>query len=473
MSSLAEKLFSTKDFRKLEIHFSNSLKNSTDISLFKVYLKYIKSQHNEVNLIPVYDFILKKLSHHWDIFYFIKPYIAFLRSAQISEDDRIEKMRSIFHASFLTPMVNFKSLWKEYETFEMDLNRTTGAKMISEVMPIYQKTSRLYLLYKNMYDYENECFQDKLSFDDYYEILEIEERNPAGYAKDHFVSRLQFLYGFFCERFEREETYFLWSEFLIKADRNKEAIDLIKTGMEKLEGNLFLSCYYALISDLNIYEDLIKKIISPSDSITAQNQNVDIILINYLSFELKKYGLEKFRSILKKYLTQEIGPGVFIFAAKTEFFFNQDKNITFRIYSKAIQKYPDHLPLQEEFIKFLLTIGDIINARAFYEKFTKTEDLTNLILFYESKYGNIADFRNTLQVDPVKGCNETYLGCFKRREMFYVQFKRNLEFYDLKFGNKDVLSLFVDCINSVKGLRYPSYDKSIVIDLLRRIKIEQ
>lgn len=472
MSSLAEKLFTNKDYRKLELHFSSSLKHSTDISLFKIYLKYIKAQQKEVNYIQVYDFILKKLHHHWDVFYFVKEYTKFLKSAPISEDDKIEKTRNIYHSLFLTPMINFKQLWKDYETFEMELNKTTAAKIIAEILPIYQKTFRLYLLYKNMYDFECESIQDNFTFDDFYDIVEIEERNPAGYPNEHLIARLDFIYRFFCEKFEREETYFLWSEFLIKSDKNKEACDLIRKGIERVENNLFLSCYYALIMDENIYEDLIKKVISPSESITLQNSNVDLILINYLSFELKKHGLEKFRSIFKKYLTQEIGPDVFTFVAMTEYFLNQDKEITFKIYTRALQKYPTHLQLQEEFVKFLLEIGDIINARAFFEKFAKTERMVDMVLFYEAKYGNLQDFRNLLQFEALKRPKDVDIIPVRGKEMYYTQFKRNLEFYNLKFGNQDTLSSFMEKINAIRGIKYPSFDKQIIVDLLRTINLE-
>lgn len=472
MSSLAELLFINKEYRKLELHFSTSLKNSTDISLFKLYFKYIKQQNKEVDLSQVYDFILKKLTHHWDIFYLVMDYVRYLKAAHIPEDDKITKIRSVFHSMFLAPMTNFKILWKEYENFEMDLNKTTAVKIIGEVSVVYQKTYRLYLLYKNMFDYDMENIQDHFTFDDFYEIVEMEERNIPGYPKELLTERLHFMYAFFCEKFEREETYFLMSEFLIGVNKLNDACELIKKGIDKVEKSMFLSFYYALIADVNIYEDLIKKIIEPAESITLQNCNVDLILINLLTFELKVSGLEKFRAVFKKYLLQEIGPNVYIYVAMTEYFLHNDKAIPFKIYTKALQKYPKCLRLQEQFIRFLLQIGDMVNARAFFENFTKTDNLISMMLFHEMKYGNISDFRNLLTHEPVKKYSETNAVCLNAKEMYFVQFKKNLEFFELKFGNQDVLSSFLDVINSVKGVKYLNINNQVLIDMLKNINVE-
>lgn len=471
MSTTAEILFNSKEYHKLELLFSSQLKTSTDFNLYKTYLKYTKQNQHSVNLFDVYDFIFKKLKHHWDIYFFIDNFIDFIRNSSLSDEEKVEKMRKIFHAFFLIPMHSFKELWMEYEGFENDLNKMTAKKVISDILPYYQKTHRLYTLYASNYDYEGPCVQDKFVFEDFYDIVEMEEKNIPVYSSEFLFERMTFIYRFFCQKFQREEAFFLYSEYLIKNNKISEAKEVVKNGIKECENSLFLYCYYGSVFDDHLFEEALSNLMPNDALLVEQNDQIDLLIINYLACMLRNKGLDEFRNVLKIYMSQEIGPGVFIYAAQAEHFTLQNKDLPFRIFTKALQKYPNSTILQKEFLQFLLNTGDIINARAFYDQFAKTTEIDDFMIEFERKFGNYENIRKIEETYTPSKTKAKPQVKRKNLERKYMSFKDSYEYYNLTFHVDDVLTPFVESLKVVNEFKYLKWDKDILIDLLKSIKI--
>lgn len=469
MSTTAETLLHNKEYHKLELLFFSTLKTSTDFNLYKTYLKYIKQNQHNVNLFDVYDFIFKKLKHHWDVYYFIDDFIDYIRSSSLNDEEKVEKMRKIFHSFFFIPMYSFKELWIEYEGFENDLNKMTAKKVISDIQPYYQKTHRLYTLYASKYDYVGPCVQDKFIFEDFFDIIEMEEQNIPAYSNEFLFERMNFIYKFFSQKFKREETFFLYSEYLVQNGKVDEAKEVVKNGIKDCEDSLFLYCYYGSVFDDNLYNEALSKLLDGSDIITEQNDLVDLVVINYLASVLRKKGLEEFRITLKTYINQEIGPCVFIYAAQAEHFSIQSKDLPFRIFTKALQKYPKHTVLQYEFIAFLLQTGDLINARAFYEQFERSAKIDELMIDAESKFGNYDNFRKMVDNFSSNTTQKDINPITKPSERRYLIFKNSFEIYNLTFEVDNILAPFIDSLKGVKKFAYLQWNKDALIEMLKTI----
>lgn len=470
MSSIAESLFDQKDYHKLKLHFESHLKISCDIRLFKTYLKYINMQSQQINLYEVYEFIFKRMKFHWDIYPFISQYISILnKDTNVSESDKISKIRAIYHKFLTMPMESFSQLWKEYEAFEINLNKTTAKKIIADVLPLYQKAFRLYSLYKNIINKNAEYFQDRITMDVFYNILEIEEKNIPDYDKNTFLERIDFVYSFFAEKYGREEIYFCWSEFFNKNYKEETTVqNICKKGLEALPNNLFFICYASLVSKNNFYTTIIEDLNKNLE--TMQNEKNDLLLINYLSFEYKINGIEAFRAVFRRYIETEIGPHVFVFVANLEFYILQNKDIPFRIFMKALQKYTNNLFLQESFIVFLLRTNDLINARAFFEKFEKTEVLCSKMMEYEMLFGSVEKYRDLLALKPIKLDKPQENKFYDGKEGNYLSFKNSIQFYGLKFDQKSIIEEFLDRIKTVETNCF-KFDNSCIVQILQRLEI--
>ncbi|KAM0688364.1 Cleavage stimulation factor subunit 3 [Conglomerata obtusa] len=470
MSSVAESLLAQKEFVKLTAHFASSLKSSCDIILFKTYLEFITKQNKPINMFEVYEFTFKKLKHHWDMYEFINEYIDLVqKDVKISDDDKIDKIRKTYKMFFNSPMRNFAQLWKDYETYETQLNKATAKKIISDILPQYQKTYRLYLLYKNILNYDNIYVQDLLTMDNFYGVLEIEEKNVPNYDSAIFLERFDFIFRFFAEKLNNDEVYFFWSEFLLKNNLINEAVDVCKRGIQNIKNNFFMICYSSMISGEDFFKELIVE--QFKDKIDIQNNRTDLILINYLSFLYKTKGIEVFRNCFKQFIEKEIGPFVFSFVADLEYFATQKKEIPFRIYIKALQKYPENINLQKEFIKFLLKIGDLVNSRAFFEKFIKTKGLCLLMMEHEIKYGNISKFREINALECVNDEQFDDKHIYNGKEGQYKRCKSMFELYDLKYYTKNFIEIFIENINEVATECF-IFKNNCVIELLTKCEIK-
>ncbi|KAM0678965.1 Cleavage stimulation factor subunit 3 [Binucleata daphniae] len=497
MSNIAETLFEQKDFHKLKLYFESNLKISCDIRLFKTYLKYINNvqshvQSQQINLYEVYEFIFKRMRFHWDIYPFINQYINILNNdANVSESDKICKTRGLYHKFLSTPMLNFSQLWKDYENFENSLNRTTAKKIISDILPFYQKAFRLYSVYKDILNISKEYFQDRLTMDVFYNLMEVEERNIPDYDKNTLLERIDFIYSFYAEKYSNEEIYFCWSEYFSKQTKvvenqmqnntnkynNATVQDICRKGINAMPNNLFFICYASLTSKTNFFtETFANKTSNLIDELennleSMQNEKSDLILINYLSFEYKTNGIDAFRSVFKRYIEKEIGPHVFVYVANIEYYTLQNKEIPFRIYMKALQKYTNSLFLQESFIDFLLKTNDLMNARAFFDKFTKTESVCKKMMEYEMMFGSIDKYRDLISIVPVKTDNIAEpQKVYKGKEKEYMSFKNSIQFYGLRFDQKSIIEDFLNKIREVE-VNCLKFDNACVVQILQRLEL--
>ncbi|KAM0674226.1 hypothetical protein GVAV_002300 [Gurleya vavrai] len=466
MSNEAETLFSQKEFTKLKQLFATQLKTSTDIHLFKTYLNYLAMQNKPYNIYEVYEYIFKKLRHHWDIFEFINDYNTFLqKDTKIQEDEKIEKIRKVFNMFLNTPMKNFNLFWKNYENFENNLNKITAKKIIDDALKKFQNTYKLYLIYKNLLDYNCNFVQDNLKLDNFYAIIEAEEKNLACYSDEFLIERVDFVYKFFAEKYPKEEIYSAWSEFLIKNNKKDEALNVCKNGIKALGNNLFLICYASNACNHDFFEDFFN-----TAEYSFQNDLNDLMLINYLSLTYKKSGLESFRNLFKGFLGKPIGPHVYIFAAQTEFFALQNKDIPFKLYLKAISEFPSNNDLKEKFVNFLLQIGDFANARAFFDQFEKTNSICRLMAEYEIFYGSFEKYREINFINEEKNEPDYFMIKEIGKEGDFLRYKNFIQFFNIKFDQKNVLDDFLYAIKNIKS-EFLIFDNFCVIEALKNIEI--
>jgi len=127
-------------FGAAEQIFGKSLLTVPNIQLWTVYLNYIRRVNDLTNdstgnartmVSQAYHFVLANVGVDRDSGTMWQDYIHFINSApgQIGgnhwqDQQKMDQLRKAYQRAIYIPMSSVNALWKEYDQFEMSLNRT-------------------------------------------------------------------------------------------------------------------------------------------------------------------------------------------------------------------------------------------------------------------------------------------------------------------------------------------------------------
>jgi cleavage stimulation factor subunit 3 len=133
--------------------FGKSLLTVPNVQLWSVYLNYIRRVNDLTNdvtgtarqtISQSYDFVLANIGSDRDSGKIWSEYIQFIRSApgQIGgtswqDQQKMDQLRKAYQRAICVPMSTVNNLWKEYDQFEMSLNKMT----VSDIMPSVSSTT--------------------------------------------------------------------------------------------------------------------------------------------------------------------------------------------------------------------------------------------------------------------------------------------------------------------------------------------
>ncbi|KAI1645255.1 uncharacterized protein F4817DRAFT_360146 [Daldinia loculata] len=132
--------------------FLRTLEGIPNVQLWTTYLNYIR-RRNDLNdptgrarqtISQSYEFVLGAIGQDRDAGGIWQDYIQFIKSgpgqvggAGWQDQQKMDVLRKAYQRAVAIPMANVNSLWKEYDHFEMGLNKMTGRKFIQERSPSY------------------------------------------------------------------------------------------------------------------------------------------------------------------------------------------------------------------------------------------------------------------------------------------------------------------------------------------------
>ncbi|KAL6870527.1 hypothetical protein J3F83DRAFT_736634 [Trichoderma novae-zelandiae] len=141
------------NFVDAEQLFGRCLMTVPNVKLWTVYLNYIR-RRNDLNNDPTgqarrtvsqsYEFVIDNIGVDRDSGNIWQDYVQFIKSGpgQIGgtgwqDQQKMDQLRKAYHRAITVPMSTVNNLWKEYDQFEMGLNKVTGRKFIQERSPGY------------------------------------------------------------------------------------------------------------------------------------------------------------------------------------------------------------------------------------------------------------------------------------------------------------------------------------------------
>ncbi|KAF4126057.1 cleavage stimulation factor subunit 3 [Geosmithia morbida] len=140
-------------FAAAEQLFGRCLMAAPNVRLWTVYLNYIRRRNDLTNdasgqarrtVAQSYEFVIDNIGVDRDSGPIWQDYIHFIKSgpgqiggAGWQDQQKMDQLRKAYHRAITVPMSAVNNLWKEYDQFEMGLNKLTGRKFIQERSPGY------------------------------------------------------------------------------------------------------------------------------------------------------------------------------------------------------------------------------------------------------------------------------------------------------------------------------------------------
>ncbi|MCJ1311006.1 mRNA 3'-end-processing protein rna14 [Agyrium rufum] len=248
----------------VEVIFNNTLMHIPHVQLWSTYLDHIRRHHNVMTdssgqarqiITQAYDFALKVIGIDKESGRIWQDYIEFIRSgpgviggSAWKDQQKMDDLRKTYKAAICVPTQSVESLWREYNAFEMGLNKTLGRKFLQEQSPSYMTARASYTELQNItrdlrrvtlpvlppalgFDGEAEYMQQveiwrRWILWEKEDPLVLKEENPQEYK-----SRIVFAYkqALMALRF-RPEMWFDAAQFCFENSLDDEGNDFLKQG---------------------------------------------------------------------------------------------------------------------------------------------------------------------------------------------------------------------------------------------------
>ncbi|KAI9738217.1 MAG: mRNA 3'-end-processing protein rna14 [Cirrosporium novae-zelandiae] len=148
------------DLYRLEQIFRKSLLDVPHVLLWSFYLDYIRRRNNlttdpdgraRQTISQAYDFALKQVGVDKDSGQLWQDYVHFIRTGpgvigggSWQDQQKMDLLRKTYQQAICIPTQAVNALWKEYDQFEMGLNKLTGRKFLQEKSPAYMSARSSY-----------------------------------------------------------------------------------------------------------------------------------------------------------------------------------------------------------------------------------------------------------------------------------------------------------------------------------------
>ncbi|GAO18387.1 uncharacterized protein UV8b_05405 [Ustilaginoidea virens] len=141
------------NFVDAEQLFGRCLMTVPNVSLWTLYLNYIRRRNDLTNdptgqarrtVTQSYEFVIDNIGCDRESGNIWQDYVQFVRNGpgQVGgtgwqDQQKMDQLRKAYHRAIAVPMSSVNSLWKDYDQFEMGLNKVTGRKFIQDRSPGY------------------------------------------------------------------------------------------------------------------------------------------------------------------------------------------------------------------------------------------------------------------------------------------------------------------------------------------------
>ena len=129
------------DFYRVEQIFNKTLLSIPNLQLWSIYLNYVRRRNNLTTDVSgtarqivsqAYDFVLQNVGIDRDSGQIWQDFVNFIKSGPGTmggsgwqDQQKMDSLRKAYQRAICVPTQAVNSLWKEYDQFEMSLNKMT------------------------------------------------------------------------------------------------------------------------------------------------------------------------------------------------------------------------------------------------------------------------------------------------------------------------------------------------------------
>ncbi|KAJ1666417.1 mRNA 3'-end-processing protein rna14 [Coemansia sp. RSA 1813] len=290
LAGFAELELSRGNRESAESIFNSKLFNVPSIELWKCYLGYVlKSNANEQGMVvhpesratvnDCYKLVLENVGLDREAGQIWINYIAFLASAQThapyEDQQKQDSLREAYQAAVIIPMLKVEDIWRDYDAFEAQIDRSMAKQTLSKVSPAYT-AARIALREMNKhYDNINKSQpphglpippgwtpRETEHLNAWREYLKWEVSNPL-HVEDESVLQQRVVYAYnqacMCLRLY-PEIWIEFAEYLLSLGQPNEALTKLQQASQMLPNSLSVQFAYAEAAEKQKQTDVCKEV---------------------------------------------------------------------------------------------------------------------------------------------------------------------------------------------------------------------
>ncbi|KAI8807587.1 hypothetical protein BJ742DRAFT_812149 [Cladochytrium replicatum] len=270
-----------KAYDKVEALFGRCLLYVPSIDLWKCYLNYIRKTHSPANFPPerkaearatinkAFEFVLNHIGLDKDSASIWIDYIQFIRAKETTtpyeEQRKMDELRRVYQRALVIPLNNIEQLWKDYDNYEMSLNKQLAKKLLAERSPAYMTARTALREMKNLIEpiekaqkiwmpkppswSEKECSVLAM----WKRYIAWEKSNPLQFEekeKPSLIARVVYAYRLALAMLRQyPEVWYDAAAYLSENGKVDDAVAMLKTGIEILPRSLLLNFSLAEIEE--------------------------------------------------------------------------------------------------------------------------------------------------------------------------------------------------------------------------------
>lgn len=400
----------SKMFDQVEKLFKRCLTSVLNLDLWKTYLTYVretkeKQQNYREKMDKAYEFALDNIGLDLQSYQIWNDYITFMRNFEVqgsfAENQRITKVRKIYQRGVITPMSNIESLWKDYNTYEQNINALVAKKMIDDRNKEYINARRAT---KELESFQRVLLKnspaippvgsadERKQLDSWRKYIEWEKSNSLRIEdKLTLTKRVIFAYKqCLLVMGHHPELWYEAAQYLVRMSREMvdsgdmnggknlgdQASELYRRATNILmKQNPLIHFAYANFEEGRGKFEKVHQIYTKLTDIPSMDPT--LTFIQYMRFARRAEGIKAARQVFR--LAREDGRikfHVFIAAAWMEYYSAKDKNLAIKIFELGLKRFSDKPEYVRQYMDFMSNMNDDNNTRVLYER-VLTEDLTN------------------------------------------------------------------------------------------------
>ncbi|EPQ28874.1 uncharacterized protein PFL1_03676 [Pseudozyma flocculosa PF-1] len=284
------------NFAQVEAIFTRCLRSTPSVDLWKFYLSYTR----RVNPLPppsgadedgpreqarrvlegAYEFALKHTGMDKDSGPIWMDYISLIKEREArggwKEGQKMDDLRRVYQRAVSVPVANVEAIWKDYDAYENGLNKLTAKKFLAERSPAYMTARRVLRELKARSDNLARPLlpripvwttapvsgdaagggaaweKERAQVEAWKQYLKWEESNPL-LLEDLAAHQARVLSAYRkATMFMRfyPEIWYMASLFLSSVDRQDEAAEWLKEGIEACPGSFLLPFAYVELCEI-------------------------------------------------------------------------------------------------------------------------------------------------------------------------------------------------------------------------------